>query len=82
MAKGLIKEAVQGAVEGIGNAVPTLIGGMAGASLGSAIIKSAWKLPPVQKAALGVATAVIGGLGVTVATGLVKEAVKNLTIKD
>ena len=71
--KGIIKEAVQGAVEGISNAAPTVIGGIAGASLGGAIMKSAGKLPPVQKAIIGVTTAVFGSLGVWAATGFGKE---------
>jgi len=37
--KRVIKEAAQGAVEGLGNAAPTIIGGMAGASLEAANIK-------------------------------------------
>jgi hypothetical protein len=74
--KGMIKEAVQGAVVGISNAIPPVMGGIAGASLGGAIIKASSKLPPTQKAALGVATAVIGGLGVTVATAFGKKIVK------
>ena len=79
IAKGVIKEAVQEALEGIGTAVPTVVGGMAGASLGNAIIKSAGKLPPAQKAVLGVVTAAVGGLGVTLATGFGRELVKNMT---
>lgn len=79
VAKGMIKEAVQGAVEGIGNVLPAAIGGMAGASLGNAIIKGTSKLPPMQKATIGVLTAVAGGFGVTVATGLGSKVVKAVT---
>ena len=39
MDKRVIKEAAQGAVERLGNSVPTIIGGMAGASLEAANIK-------------------------------------------
>ena len=53
--------------------MPGVVGGMVGIakpSLGSAIIKGCGKIPPVKKAALGVATAVAWALGVTVATGI------------
>ena len=74
--KGIIKEAVQGVVEGIGNIVPVVSGGIAGAGLGSAIIKSSRGLPPLQKAALGVAIG--GSLGVSVTSAVGKEIAKNI----
>jgi len=67
-AKRMITDAVQGAVEVMGNAVPTLIGGMAGANMGKAMIKFAGKLPPIQKGAFWVGTAIVGSLALTVAT--------------
>ena len=76
--KGIIKEAVQGVVEGIGNIVPVVVGGIAGAGLGGAIIKSTSGLPPLQKAALGVATAIGGSLGVSVSSAVGKEIAKNI----
>jgi len=76
IAKGMIKEAAQGITEGIVSVVPAVIGGMAGTSLGSTVIKASGKLPPAQKAALGVATAVAGGVGITIGTGLGREYVK------
>ena len=78
-AKGIVKGAAQGVVEGIGNVIHAVIGGMVGASLGASIIKASGKLPPVQKAALGVATAVAGWIGVTIGTGLGREFVKNVS---
>jgi len=77
VAKGIVKEAVEGAVEGISKVVPTVVGGFVGGSLGVAAIKHANSLPPVQKAMLGVGTAVIGAFGVNVATGLGKSVVTN-----
>jgi hypothetical protein len=77
VAKGMVKEAVEGVVEGITQVVPAVIGGMVGGSLGSAIIKASNTLPPGKKALLGIGTAVIGSLGVGIATGLSKEIVKN-----
>lgn len=80
--KGIIKEVVQGVVEGVGNIVPVVAGSIAGVGLGSAIIKSSSGLPPLQKAALGVATAVTGSLGVTVTSGVGKEITKNILKKN
>jgi hypothetical protein len=80
--KGIVKESVQGVVEGIGNIIPAVAGGIAGAGLGSAIIKSSSGLPPLQKAALGVATAIGGSLGVSVSTGVGKEIAKNIMKKN
>ena len=73
VSKGMIKEAVEGIVAGINSVVPPVIGGIAGVSLGKAAIKASSGLPPVQKAALGVATTVITTYGVTDASGLGKE---------
>jgi|SRR5882762_2663390 len=75
----MIKEAVEGAVEGISNAIPAAVGGMVGGSLGVAVIKASKSLPPVQKAIVGVGTAVVGAFSVSTATGVSKELVKNLT---
>ena len=80
--KGVVKEVVQGVVEGIGNIVPIVVGGLAGAGLGSAIIKSSSGLPPLQKAALGVATAIGGSLGVSVSSSVGKEIAKNIFKKN
>jgi len=77
--KGAVKEAVLGAIEGISNAVPVIVGGMVGGSLGAAAIKASKSLPPIQKAALGVGTAIVGSFGVTSATGIAKELVKNVS---
>ena len=77
--KGMIKEAVEGAIEGIGKSVPVIIGGMVGGSLGVAAINASKSLPPVQKAAVGVVTAIVGSFGVTSATGIAKELVKNVS---
>jgi hypothetical protein len=75
----MIKEAVGGIVAGINSAAPPVIGGIVGASLGKAVIKASAGLPPVQKAILGVGTAVLGGFGVTVATTLGKEVSNPMT---
>jgi len=80
--KGMIKEAVEGAIEGISKAVPVIVGGKVGGSLGVAIIKASKSLPPVQKAAVGVGTAVVSAFGVTSATGIAKELVKNVSNKE
>ena len=80
--KGIIKEAVQGVVEGNGNIVPVVVGGIAGAGLWGAIIKSTSGLPPLQKAGLGVATAIGGSLGVSVSSAVGKEIVKNIIKKN
>lgn len=77
--KGMIKEAVEGALEGISNVVPAVIGGMVGGTLGATIMKASPGLPPVQKAMLGVTTAVFSAAGITTATGLSRAIVKNLT---
>ena len=79
VAKGMIKEAVQGAVEGISKAVPVVVGGMVGGSLGVAVIKASNSLPPVQKAILGVGTAVGGAFTVTAAAGISSELVNKIT---
>jgi hypothetical protein len=80
--KGMIKEAVEGAVEGISTAIPVVVGGMVEGSLGVAVIKASKSLPPVQKAIVGVGTAIFGSFGVTSATGLSKALVKNATTKS
>ena len=77
--KGMIKEAVEGAIDSIGKTVPVIIGGMVGGSLGVAAINASKSLPPVQKAAVGVVTAIVGSFGVTSATGIAKELVKNVS---
>lgn len=76
--KGAVKEAIQGVVEGIGSALPTVIGGFAGVSLGGTIMKVSGGLPPFQKAVLGVGTAVVGAFGVSTSAGLGREMVKNV----
>lgn len=82
IAKGVIKEAVEGAIEGISNAVPVIVGGMVGGTLGVAVIKAARTLPPVQKAALGVGTAIVSAFGVTGSTSIARELVKNVSKKE
>lgn len=77
--KGVIKEAVAGAIEGISNAIPVIVGGMAGTSLGVAALKASRSLPPVHKAAVGVGTAIATSLGVTTTTAVAKELVKNIS---
>jgi hypothetical protein len=61
--KGAVKEAVQGIVEGVSQNAPTVIGGFADAKVVTAVVKACGKIPPVQKAILGVTTAAIGALG-------------------
>jgi hypothetical protein len=77
----VIKEAVEGAIDGISKVVPVIVGGMVGGSLGVAAIKASRSLPPIQKAAVGIGTAILGSFGVTGATGLAKELVKNVSKK-
>jgi hypothetical protein len=78
--KGIVKEAVEGVIEGIGNFAPGVIGSLAGAKLGSAIIKST-NLPPLQKAGLGVLTAASGAAGIILATNSAKNLTMNLNKK-
>ena len=80
--KNIVKETVQGVIEGLNTYIPSLVGGMGGAGLGTAIINKSGSLPPVQKAALGVATAVGGALGLTIATGVGREINKNFINKS
>jgi hypothetical protein len=77
--KGVIKEAVEGALEGLSKTVPVVVGGMVGGSLGVAMIKASKSLPPIQKAAVGLGTAILGTFGVTSAAGVAKELVKNVS---
>jgi hypothetical protein len=71
--KGVVKEIVEGVIGGIKDVVPTVVGGMVGSGLGVAIIKNASGLPPAQKAALGIATAVGGSLGVNISAGCLRR---------
>jgi hypothetical protein len=74
--KGVIKDAVQGAIECISTVVPGVIGGMVGGSIAVAVVNASKSLPPIQKAAVGVGTAILGTFGVGVAAGVSREAVK------
>jgi hypothetical protein len=76
--KGMIKEAVEGAIDGISKSIPVIVGGMVGANLGVAAIKASKSLPPLQKAAIGIGTAIVISFGVTASTGVAKELVKNI----
>jgi hypothetical protein len=77
VAKGEVKEAVEGVVDGISKAVPVVVGGMVG--VGVAVIKASKSLPPVHTAVLGVGTAVAGAFGVNIASGVGTAVVKSVT---
>jgi hypothetical protein len=74
ISKKFVKEGFDSVLKVLSDSLPEIIGGFGGAKIGTAIIKGTGKLPPVQRAALGIVT---GGLG-AVAIGLGGTIVKNV----
>ena len=74
ISKKFVKEGFESVLKVLTESLPEIIGGFGGAKFGVAVEKSSTKIPPIQRAALGV---ISGGAGM-IALGLGGTVVRNI----
>ena len=77
ISKKFVKEGFDSVLKVLSDSLPEIIGGLGGAKIGATVVKTSTKLPPVQKAVLGVLTGGAGALAIGLGGSIVRNIRQN-----